>query len=30
MIECEQAPVKPAEHLMQAWIYQNSWSLEER
>ncbi len=29
MIECEQAPVQPAEQLMQAWIYQNSWSLEE-
>ncbi|WP_170519337.1 hypothetical protein [Ruegeria atlantica] len=29
MIECKQAPVQPAEHLMQAWIYQSSWSLEE-
>lgn len=29
MTEYEQVPVRPTERLMQAWVYQNSWSLEE-
>ncbi|WP_108861801.1 hypothetical protein [Ruegeria sp. Alg231-54] len=29
MIECEQAPVKPTEQLIQAWVYQSSWSLKD-
>lgn len=29
MTDCEQAPARPTEHLMQAWIYQSRWTLEE-
>lgn len=29
MTEYEQVPAQPTERLMQAWIYQSSWSLEE-